>query len=67
MSPGLLAAPAGQTVSRAGAAAPAAPGGLTAVVPGGRLTALTDLTDLTDLTRLTSLTELTGLTAQLAG
>ena len=64
MSPGLLAAPAGQTVSRAGAAAPAAPGGLTAVVPGGRLTALTDLTD---LTRLTSLTELTGLTAQLAG
>ena len=64
MTPGLLAAPAGQTVSRAGAAAPAAPGGLTAVVPGGRLTALTDLTD---LTRLTSLTELTGLTAQLAG
>ena len=64
MSPGLLAAPAGQTVSRAGAAAPAAPGGLTAVVPGGRLTGLTDLTD---LTRLTSLTELTGLTAQLAG
>ena len=56
VSPRVLAAPAGEAVGGAGAAAPAAPGGIAGVVPGG-----------VDLPHLAPLAPLTGRTDQLAG